>query len=258
VERLNVFLSVGRTFNDRQESLAQAVERFLKTQEMTPQTVGRTYFSSKQPLVAITELMHDCAGTVVLAFERTHSPELYDKRGSSQEQRQENVSLPTVWNQIEAAIAYTLEHPLLVIVENGLKYEGLLEKGYDWYVKGIDLDDDLMADREFLGVFADWKRRVESYHQQKVKKSLYTSPMEEGIAPRELLIRLRRILTDRFDEGELEVLCYDLNIPYEELPGDKMSVKAMRLIRKLEQTNRIDELIGLGKGMRPDISWPTF
>lgn len=258
MDGLPVFVSVGRTFNDRQEGFAQTIERFLKTQNMIPQTVGRTYFSSKQPLVAITELMHECAGTVVLAFERTHMPELVDKRGSADERRQTDVKLPTVWNQIEAAMAYTLEHPLLVVVENGLKYEGLLEKGYDWFVKGVNLDDDIMADREFLGVFTDWKQRVESYHEQKVKKALYASPIEEKTTPREVLVHLRRLLTNRFDEGELEVLCYDLDVPYEDLPGEKMSVKAMRLLRKLEQTNRIDELIALGRSMRPDISWPSI
>jgi hypothetical protein len=155
-------------------------------------------------------------------------------------------------------MAYTLEHPLFVMVEYGLKYEGLLEKGYDWYVKGVTLEDDIMEDREFLGVFADWKQRVEEYHTQKMKSALYASAAEQKAGSRELLINLRRILTDRFDEGELEVLCYDLDIPFEELPGDKMSVKAMRLVRKLEQTNRVDELIQLGQSMRKDIEWPSL
>ena len=49
----------------------------------------------------------------------------------------ENEGLPTVWNQIEAAMAYTLGRPLLVIVEDGLVSEGLLEGKYDWIVQSF-------------------------------------------------------------------------------------------------------------------------
>lgn len=63
-------------------------------------------------------------------------------------------------------MAYVHDHPLLVIVEQGLKSEGLLEKGYDWYVQSCKLDESVLAGPEFVGVFADWKRRVESHSAQ--------------------------------------------------------------------------------------------
>ena len=37
-----------------------------------------------------------------------------------------SIRLPTVWNQIEAAMAHMHEIPLLVIAERGLREEGLL------------------------------------------------------------------------------------------------------------------------------------
>jgi len=91
--------------------------------DLLPQTVGRTFFSSKQPLVAIKELMHECAGSIIMAYERTHLVEAIDKRGSPQEARLQGLNLPTVWNQIEATMAYTLGHPLLVVVEDGLSWK---------------------------------------------------------------------------------------------------------------------------------------
>ncbi len=57
-------------------------------------------------------------------------------------------------------MAYVLGHPLLVIVENGARDEGLLETGYDWYVQRVDLDPATFGKKQFIGVFADWKRRV--------------------------------------------------------------------------------------------------
>ena len=156
-----IFLSVGRTFTPQQEIFVSTLENFLTSQGFTPQTVGRTYFSSQQPLKAVMELMDECAGSIILAFERTQIVQAFEKRGSKDERQIADLKLPTVWNQIEATIAYSKGHPLLVIVENGLKAEGLLEQGYDWYVQSVPLSQDALSGREFQGMFSDWKRRVE-------------------------------------------------------------------------------------------------
>jgi hypothetical protein len=162
---VNVFLSVGRASTPEQEQFISALEKYLSSNGLTPQTVGRTYFKNQQPLKSVTECMADCAGTIILAFERLYIQDGTERRGSKQQSPLGNVTLPTVWNQIEAAMAYALGHPLLVLVENGIKSEGLLEHGYDWYVKWIDLQDTAFAQPEFIGVFTDWKRAVEDNYK---------------------------------------------------------------------------------------------
>lgn len=159
-----------------------SLEEFMRSQGIIPQTVGRTYFSSQQPLVAVAELMRQCSGTLVVAFERTYVKEAVEKRGSKDERAFTDVNLPTVWNQIEAAMGYGQGHPLLVIMEDGLKEEGLLENGYDWFVKRVPLTREIFLDREFIGVVADWKRRVEAYSASK-EKSLKTTPLEPASQP---------------------------------------------------------------------------
>jgi hypothetical protein len=104
--------------------------------------------------------MNTCSGTVVIALERTYFPSGIDKRGGPKESPLANVILPTPWNQIEAAMAYSKGHPLMVIVEEGLKSEGLLEKGYDWYVQSVRLIPASLATPEFNGVLASWKEQV--------------------------------------------------------------------------------------------------
>lgn len=47
-----------------------------------------------------------------------------------------------------------------MIVEAGLKAEGLLEPGYDWYVQTMPLEATALASNEFNGVLADWKEKV--------------------------------------------------------------------------------------------------
>ncbi|MAT99339.1 MAG: hypothetical protein CL608_19545 [Anaerolineaceae bacterium] len=251
-----IFLSIGRTENKQHNQLVETVENYLQMNDLLPQTVGRTYFSSKQPLVAVKELMHECAGSIIMAYERTHLVEAIDKRGSSQEKHLQGLNLPTVWNQIEAAMAYTLGHPLMVIVEDGLKYEGLLETGYDWYVMHIKPDESLLSSAEFQGVFADWKRRVLAYQAQKEQqKERGETAVTQPQVPHNLLVHLRHVLADRFSPGDLQTLCFDLNVAYDNLPGEEHRLKALNLIQTLERTNRIDDLIAFGQKIRPDVNW---
>jgi hypothetical protein len=158
-----IFLSVGKTSTPMQEAFVTAIEKHLQVNGLFPKTVGRSAFSSDQPLKLVSDLMKECSGTVIVAFERTYIETGIERRGSPDEKTFGKMPLPTVWNQIEAAMAYTHGHPLLVVVENGLKSEGLLEKGYDWYVQSCKLDESVLGGPEFVGVFADWKRRVESH-----------------------------------------------------------------------------------------------
>ena len=249
-----VFLSVGRTSNDKQETFVKTIEEYLQANGLTPQTVGRTYFSSQQPLVAVSELMHECAGTVVLAYERVHLVDAIEKRGNPKEAHLTKINLPTVWNQIEAAMAYMVGHPLLVLVEDAMKYEGLLETGYDWYVKTINLEDNILEDPEFLGMFSDWKRRVEAFHANLSEEPIKLATTS-GQVPKNMLIYLHQILVNRFSPGELITLCFYLDVKYENLPGDEHQLKALNLLQELERTNRIDDLIKFGQQIRPDVEW---
>ena len=59
-------------------------------------------------------------------------------------------------------MAYARGHPLLVIVEAGLKSEGLLEHGYDWYVQRVDPTRSALSTPEFNGVLASRKTKLEA------------------------------------------------------------------------------------------------
>ncbi len=162
MDTMSVFISVGTPANDRQEAFIRAVEDRLRSEGLVPHTVGRNTFSSDAPLKAVTELMDKCSGAVVIALERTFFPNGLQKRGGPEESAIANVKLPTPWNQVEAAMAYARGHPLLIIVENGLKSEGLLERGYDWYVQWVTPDPSALHSLEFNGVLASWKEKVQA------------------------------------------------------------------------------------------------
>ena len=157
---LKVFVSVGGTANEQQEAFVRAVEDRLRSEGIVPHTVGRNTFSSDAPLKTVTELLDECSGTVVIALERMYFDSGIEKRGGPKESPLVNIRLPTPWNQIEAAMAYSRGHPLMVIVEKGLKSEGLLERGNDWYVQWVDPNAAALSTTEFNGVLSSWKQKM--------------------------------------------------------------------------------------------------
>ena len=162
----DVFMSIGRVFTEEQEIFVSAVEDYLRANGLNPRALGRTDFSSQQPLKFIEEVMRECNGTVVIAFERFFIDSAIEFRNGEAERNLFNIKVPSVWNQIEAGMAYVLNHPLLVIMEKGLRNDGILEFGYDWYVQTIDLDPKILEGKEFIGVFKDWKKRMQKKKNQ--------------------------------------------------------------------------------------------
>lgn len=160
MNELDVFVSVGATGTDQQESFVRAVEDRLRSEGLIPHTVGRNTFSADAPLNTIMELMDKCSGTVVIALERMYFPAGIEKRGSPEEVPLTEIKLPTPWNQIEAAIAHSRGHPLMVIVERGIKNEGLLERGYQWYVQQVKPEAAALNTSEFNGVLSSWKEKM--------------------------------------------------------------------------------------------------
>lgn len=112
----------------------------------------------------------------------------------------------------------------------------------------------------------DHPRRVDALAYQQQLRENITKARTLGIqsigavpekrAPQqEYLARLRRVLSERFDEGELRTLCFDLGVGYGNLPGAGKVNKARELVSYLERRDRIPELVDMGKQLRPDVSW---
>lgn len=122
--------------------------------------------------------MNECSGTVVVAFERLFVEDGFEFRGGPDEEAVRSVGVPTPWNQIEAAMAYVLKHPILVITEKGLRGGGLIDRGYDWYVLPVEVRPEACQSQAFLGVVEDWKKRVETYH---AKRGSPSTPSPVGV-----------------------------------------------------------------------------
>ena len=67
---------------------------------------------------------------------------------------------------------------------------------------------------------------------------------------------LRQILINNFAESELEDLCFDLGLDYENLSGESKAAKARELIEYMERVGRYDELVQKTRELRPNAPWP--
>jgi hypothetical protein len=155
-----IFVSVGRTSTSEQEDFVKAIEDRLRAEGLTPCTVGRNYWTAGAPLKKVMELMRECVGVVIIALERTYFPAGVERRGHPESLDLKEVRLATPYNQVEAAMAYCFGHPLLVIVEDSIRKEGLLERGNDWYVQSMKPQPASLQTTEFNGIFAAWKDQL--------------------------------------------------------------------------------------------------
>ncbi len=157
----NVFVSVGGGRTPHQDRFVESVYRQIRSVRLTPLTLDDYGAANTQPLTDVARRMDRCYGAVVIAFERTYIEKGVSRRDVPDRKKSvDGTRLPTVWNQIEAAIAYTRELPLLVLVEHGLSDEGMLESRYDWRVTWVDISQDLADEPKYRSIFEDWGRSV--------------------------------------------------------------------------------------------------
>ena len=97
------------------------LEDYFQSKGLAAKTVDEYGSTNRQPLKDVEYRMGQCYGAVVLAFERTRIDRGVSRPDSKLQKELKDVRLPTVWNHIEASMAYTRGLPLLVLVEHGLR-----------------------------------------------------------------------------------------------------------------------------------------
>jgi hypothetical protein len=166
--KISVFLSYPKPCFQRQEELIVRVRRHLDERGFAPRTLGVTDYDMDAPLTAIRRLMLESNGLITIAFRRT-----YVERGTArlrtditdlQETSIDKSWMTTPWPHIEAAMAYQLGLPILILREQGVLADGILERGVvGLYMPEIDLDkslDDYFASAEWSGMIGKWEGYV--------------------------------------------------------------------------------------------------
>ncbi len=153
---MQVFVSVGATHTPEQEAFVSAFEVFLSQNGCTRLTVGRGSEGAKQPILQARELMEMADVVVVIAFTRFLVESAVEKPESQERETIANRRYPTIWNQLEASMAFGLKRPLLVILEKGLYQEAMLKDRLEFRVQETSLDPAFFRSDRFKGVFTNF------------------------------------------------------------------------------------------------------
>lgn len=168
-----IFVSVGGAANTEQEIFVEAVRERLRDAGFEPQTVGDGFWDNSSPLNGAKRLFERCDGAVIIANERYFFESGVQNRGEGGREAKEliNVALPTAWNQIEGAMAFTNGIPLFVLVHKSLHREGIFELSPEWqpiYVEGLSKD---LHTPQFSGLFESWCKQVRSFSRTEPKST---------------------------------------------------------------------------------------
>lgn len=155
-----VFISVGSAGTAAQKEATDTIFRSLELAGLSPRQMEKNEWTAEQPLRGIRRVIEECQGIVVIAFTRYQFPTGTERQKDGSHKAIEDVKIPTVWNQIEAAMGYMRNLPLLVIAEKGLLSDGLIEGRYDWKVYWTDFTAAELASDAFLGYLQSWKQLV--------------------------------------------------------------------------------------------------
>ena len=175
-----IFISVGTACTESQRLFVEALINWLRTEGVDPVVLGKTVYPDKQPLKFIQERMSECDGTLVVAFERIFVNDGVEKRGGADKKELSHQIIPTVWNQIETAMAYGLEQPILVLSEEGSRREGLLDQCFDWLVFPVKVEEGAVEKRAFVETLRGWFKQVEGH---KKAREIRERKIVEGIDP---------------------------------------------------------------------------
>ena len=129
---IGVFLSYPKPFLKEQEEFIDMMINYLKGRGVEPRTLGVTDYDMDAPLIAIRKLMAKSSGLITVAFRRN-----FIKRGEirpNSDLGQASKKIFEEWTtspycQIEPAMAFQMDLPILVLREKGVMEEGILEKG---------------------------------------------------------------------------------------------------------------------------------
>jgi len=117
-----------------------------------PKTIGTNVESLSSPFEEVVDLMNRCQCTIVLGI-----PQIWVATGKVKDKDIDSrFSLPTEWNQIEAAISIMLKKPTLMMLHKGVEPRGLFYRGaanvfvHEFHTVGPRWIDDMTPKLEAL------------------------------------------------------------------------------------------------------------
>lgn len=168
--KIPIFLSYPNPHRAAQQEFIDRVARELEHRSLEPRTLRVNSYDLNGPLKTIRHLLMESSGLIAIAFRRTHIRQGCANYGSDiQERRAYRINdqwLTSPWVQIESSMAYQINLPILVAIEQGVIQEGLLERGSaDAHASEFDLNgsiDNYFSSAEWCSQMSKWEMKVKS------------------------------------------------------------------------------------------------
>ncbi len=162
-DEIPVFFSRGTPFNDVQEKY---VNYFKSRFEQYGLRLETAEWSAENALLPVRRKLKEMYGCVVLAIERMHSVESIYKQGSPKETKAKSEYFTTPWIQMEAAMAYQQELPLLIFAEQKIKNEGMIELGaHEFRIFAINPETpEELEEDNFKFLIKSWSEKVRKFY----------------------------------------------------------------------------------------------
>jgi hypothetical protein len=172
---ISVFLSYPKPCFGNQKVFVEKIVSYLSERGIAPRTLGVTDYDMDAPLTAIRRLMLESNGLLTIAFRRTYvekgTARLRTDIETLKEEKLDGRWLTTPWAHIEAAMAYQLGLPVLILRESGVLADGILERGVvGLYMPEFDLErpmEDYLDAAEWRGIIGKWEGYVRSVVDRK-------------------------------------------------------------------------------------------
>lgn len=101
--------------------------------------------------------------------------------------------------------------------------------------------------------------RIRPLHANNTAASyLITARPDEVKAEQAGLSALRETVLDTFNEAELQEMCFELGVPFENLAGDVYGTKVQGLVTYLQRRGHLANLVNYGRKNRPNTPWPNI
>lgn len=154
----SIFLSRPTFISKEYEQGMDNFLTLLRASDIEPRTIGTTDFNFKSPMDGVIELMRKCSGAIILGY-----PQIVINDGLLKDTPLSTpVILGTEWNHIEAALAYSLGIPTLVIRDRTVSTRGVFDRGtLNAFLYPIDLKNaSWSTDTRISGAIRNWRDKL--------------------------------------------------------------------------------------------------
>lgn len=175
--KIPIFLSYPKPHLKIQQEFIDGLREYLNSRGILGRTLGITDYGIKAPLNSVRGMLMDCNGVITIAFARTLIEKAIVKPNNDIEKGKqveiENKYITSPWCHIEAAMAYQIGLPVLVLREKGVLVEGVIEDGVvGGFIPEFNLENPtnkFLESDEWHQIIGQWESHVRNVVENKSK-----------------------------------------------------------------------------------------